>query len=353
MKLIDAVYEVLKGSDAPMGGDEIERIIRERGLYETKGKTLYASIGSALYTDMNKLGAGSRFVKCGKGRFALKDCAAAKLQPELALGVGHAVSNSEPDLQTGSELQNRCGKSVKAQPNSGYVYILTNPSFRRDWVKIGKTCRKVNVRSAELDNTAVPLPFEVFATMRTVDYDKAERLIHKMIDRFTKKRIRKNREFFNIEPEKALEIFEDVQMVFDDAVIERFGAEKATGRKHSDMSGRTVTDSQNGVFFCRGSGSDAKGKIVEGGFAVLRGSRMSPKVTPTMEKYAPKMFNLRKQLERDGTIVKGVFKQQYVFTSPSAAACLIEGHNTSGNCDWRTADGVKLGEVTARSVEAK
>lgn len=41
----------------------------------------------------------------------------------------------------------------------GYVYILTNPSFREDWVKIGKSSRPVDVRSKELDNTAVPLPF--------------------------------------------------------------------------------------------------------------------------------------------------------------------------------------------------
>lgn len=38
----------------------------------------------------------------------------------------------------------------------GYVYILTNPSFREDWVKIGKSSRPVDVRSKELDNTAVP-----------------------------------------------------------------------------------------------------------------------------------------------------------------------------------------------------
>ena len=42
----------------------------------------------------------------------------------------------------------------------GYVYILTNPSFREDWVKIGKSSRPVDVRSKELDNTAVFLPFE-------------------------------------------------------------------------------------------------------------------------------------------------------------------------------------------------
>ena len=36
----------------------------------------------------------------------------------------------------------------------GYVYILTNPSFREDWVKIGKSARPVDIRSKELDNTA-------------------------------------------------------------------------------------------------------------------------------------------------------------------------------------------------------
>jgi hypothetical protein len=29
----------------------------------------------------------------------------------------------------------------------GYVYILTNPSFKEDWVKIGKSARPVDVRS--------------------------------------------------------------------------------------------------------------------------------------------------------------------------------------------------------------
>ena len=32
-----------------------------------------------------------------------------------------------------------------------YVYILTFPSFREDWVKIGKSSRLEDVRSKELD----------------------------------------------------------------------------------------------------------------------------------------------------------------------------------------------------------
>ena len=59
----------------------------------------------------------------------------------------------------------------------GYVYILTNPSFREDWVKIGKSSRPVDVRSKELDNTAVPLPFEIFATMKITMYNEEEKLV--------------------------------------------------------------------------------------------------------------------------------------------------------------------------------
>ena len=101
----------------------------------------------------------------------------------------------------------------------GYVYILTNPSFKEDWVKIGKSGRPVNVRSKELDNTAVPLPFEIYATLKTVKYNEAEKLVHEFIDQLTTKRIRKTREFFNLRPEEALKIFRSVSHVLDDAEI--------------------------------------------------------------------------------------------------------------------------------------
>lgn len=101
----------------------------------------------------------------------------------------------------------------------GYVYILTNPSFKEDWVKIGRSSRPVDVRSKELDNTAVPLPFEIFATLKTVKYDIVEKKIHKAIDRLTDLRIRQNREFFNIKPELALEILRDEAMTLDDAEV--------------------------------------------------------------------------------------------------------------------------------------
>ena len=104
----------------------------------------------------------------------------------------------------------------------GYVYILTNPSFREDWVKIGKSSRPVDVRSKELDNSAVPLPFEIFATIKTAKYNEVEKLVHNIIDNLTNFRIRQNREFFNVAPQKALEILKEIALTIDDAVVTEY-----------------------------------------------------------------------------------------------------------------------------------
>ena len=116
----------------------------------------------------------------------------------------------------------------------GYVYILTNPSFREDWVKIGKSSRPVDIRSKELDNTAVPLPFEIFATMKTSKYNEVEKLVHKTIDRLTDLRIRQNREFFNVPPQMALDIFRDIATTIDDAEVTLYEDNKPVVEKQQE-----------------------------------------------------------------------------------------------------------------------
>lgn len=110
----------------------------------------------------------------------------------------------------------------------GYVYILTNPSFKEDWVKIGKSSRPVDVRSKELDNTAVPLPFEIYATLKTSKYAEVEKVVHQTIDSLTDLRIRQNREFFNITPSEALNILKRLSTMLDDAEITEYHKEEIT-----------------------------------------------------------------------------------------------------------------------------
>ncbi len=130
---------------------------------------------------------------------------------------------------------------------AGYVYILTNPSFKEDWVKIGKSSVSVEQRVKQLDTTALPLPFDIYATMKTSKFHEAEKLIHNFISTFTNLRIRNQREFFNIQPEKALEIFRQVACVIDDAEIEEvyksslFKAGENATEKHHITTSKTPT----------------------------------------------------------------------------------------------------------------
>lgn len=127
---------------------------------------------------------------------------------------------------------------------TGYVYILTNPSFREDWVKIGKSSCPVDVRSKELDNTAVPLPFEIYATLKTTKYAKVERQIHKQIDRLTDLRIRQNREFFNIAPSVALDIMRDIADLLDDAELYVYVDGKPVVSKSKDEDKKIEAESK-------------------------------------------------------------------------------------------------------------
>ena len=114
-----------------------------------------------------------------------------------------------------------------AERKVGYVYILTNPSFKEDWVKIGKSARPVDVRSKELDNTAVPLPFEIYAAIKTSKFNEVEKLVHKTIDRLTDLRIRQNREFFNVPPQVAFDIFKDKALAIEDAELIEYKKENS------------------------------------------------------------------------------------------------------------------------------
>ena len=108
-----------------------------------------------------------------------------------------------------------------ATKEPGYVYILTNPSFREDWVKIGKT-KDIEKRLKSLNTTALPLPFNVYATMLTSKYEEVEKIVHKQIDRLTDLRINQSREFFNVHPAQALDILIDQAHLLEDAVVMKY-----------------------------------------------------------------------------------------------------------------------------------
>lgn len=207
----------------------------------------------------------------------------------------------------------------------GYVYILTNPSFRKDWVKIGKTARPVNTRSKELDNTAVPLPFEVYATLKTAEFAKAEKLIHEMIDGLTDKRIRKNREFFNIKPEQALKVLR--------VVGNALGGEIAIDGLVSADNQVVRLPRKKDELHCIGAGGDAKGRSTANGFVILKGSKVSKTIAPSFKNSG--YYRLRCSLESGGTIRARRFTRDCIFDSLSAASSVVLGRCSNGKIEWK------------------
>ena len=117
--------------------------------------------------------------------------------------------------------------------SEGVIYILVNEAMP-NIVKIGKTTTSVEQRMRELDTTGIPLPFECYYAARVDKMDSVERNLH---DAFDDKRIRKRREFFEIDPARnrsALflsggeddtprdDVVEDTALTFKD-IREEFG----------------------------------------------------------------------------------------------------------------------------------
>ena len=127
------------------------------------------------------------------------------------------------------------------------------------------------------------------------------------------------------------------------------GVGKARGRyfvlrTNTDTNGTNRTHgSVREKFVCRGSVVDAHGSTGPGSpFVVLRGSVVSSGMMPSLKSRTPSYYKLRCGLEKDGTIVNGVFTRDFEFASPSAASSVVTGRPSNGRLDWMTTDGRSL-----------
>ena len=122
----------------------------------------------------------------------------------------------------------------------GIVYILTNDAMP-GIIKIGITEESVENRIKSLDNTSLPLPFRFYFAIESKRYKEIEKLAH---DTFSAFRLRENREFFKMDPERAvsaLRISGDKEIkltnkMIDDSgtdIEEKIPATRRTGKRFS------------------------------------------------------------------------------------------------------------------------
>lgn len=82
----------------------------------------------------------------------------------------------------------------------GIIYIVVNEAMP-GIVKVGLTQGDLADRIKQLDHTSVPLPFECFYAARVNNVEFVEKQLH---DAFADYRVRKNREFFEVSPERVV-----------------------------------------------------------------------------------------------------------------------------------------------------
>src|SRR6266487_1794819 len=91
----------------------------------------------------------------------------------------------------------------------------------------------------------------------------------------------------------------------------------------------------------------ATGKQTENGFVVLADSEAVLEERPSTQKY-PYPATLRSQLLNEGVLEKTkdklIFKKDYEFSSPSAAASVVHGGHTNGLREWKDSKGIPLKE---------
>lgn len=77
------------------------------------------------------------------------------MESEIIFCIPREVFLSSCDLKENSTEQVKNGIKYMVIKESRYVYILTNPSFREDWMKIGKSSLPVDVWSKKFVSASI------------------------------------------------------------------------------------------------------------------------------------------------------------------------------------------------------
>lgn len=92
----------------------------------------------------------------------------------------------------------------------GYIYILTNKSFKDNCIKIGYSV-DVERRVKDLSGSGLPYDYEIYCKYEIPASQKADKALHRLIQMLNPSlRITPNREFFDIAPEVAYKMFEEM-----------------------------------------------------------------------------------------------------------------------------------------------
>lgn len=100
------------------------------------------------------------------------------------------------------------------------------------------------------------------------------------------------------------------------------------------------------LLYIKGRGITAEGDLIDDGFVIFKGSQAKKDTTPSCHDY---IITIRRKLQENEILIENgdllVFKEDYVFNSPSTAGSVILGRATNGWTQWKDQKGKTLDEL--------
>jgi len=106
------------------------------------------------------------------------------------------------------------------------------------------------------------------------------------------------------------------------------------------------TKSDKETLYCKGKEASAQGDMVDDGFIVYKDSKANKEETVTagiwVTGHRKKLIDSKILVEEGGVLV---FKEDYIFGSPSTAAATVLGRRANGWTEWKNKEGVTIDEL--------
>lgn len=111
---------------------------------------------------------------------------------------------------------------------------------------------------------------------------------------------------------------------------------------------------ESDVFHCSGPDAKAEGQLVEDGFVVFKGAACRKAIVTSA---VPYLQGRRQALVDSGLLEDAgksyTLKEDYLFTSPSAAAMIVLGRTANGWLEWKTKNDVTLRDAQSSTDAAR
>lgn len=237
-----------------------------------------------------------------------------------------------------------------------YIYIMTNKSFQKNWVKIGYATNPER-RRKELSNTSLPFEYEIYATYEIpAGTHMGDKALHSLIQQLNPNlRLAANREFFLMLPEEAYDLLRAIAIIHDredklskgpfkstitlippakTSSTSILSDEKIRSNTENDQTKTVATASAN-VFTIKTKGILAT-LVYDGGFFILKsGSQVHINLSPTNPQCKLQDEDLKSGIL--SSPVNGISKLTVdkSFKSPSGAAKYVNGYSTNGWISWK------------------